>query len=137
MVMALNVFGEASGSKIGARLAVSHFHLGIRQRFAISMREKQNRLGEMMDFVSRQTRLVVVDQRDDISPGDVAMIDDRKAGGLEFQRNRVDLAPDNRRPHGSAVQHPRKCQIVDVTSDTGDLVRSFFAKNVAADGAAT
>ncbi len=119
-----------------ARARGSHFHLGIRQRFAIGVREQQNRLGEMMDFVRRQTRLVVVDQRDDVSAGNVAMIDDGKAGGLEFQRNGVDLAPDNRRPHGSAVQHARKCQIVDVTGDTGDLVRSFFAKNIAADGAA-
>ena len=49
------------------------------------MREQQNRLGDVIDLVLGQTRLVVVDQRDDVAAGDVAIVDDGEAGGVEVE----------------------------------------------------
>ena len=59
------------------------------QPLAIRVREQQNRLGEVIDLVLGQARLVVVDERDDVAAGDVAEVDDGEAGGVEVEADGV------------------------------------------------
>ena len=60
-------------------------HARRQQAFAIGVREQQNRLGEVIDLVLGQARLIVVDERDDVASGDVAVVDDGEAGGVEVE----------------------------------------------------
>ncbi len=54
------------------RRAVVDLDVGREQRLAILVREQQDRLGDMPDRALGQTRLIVVDQRDDVAARDVA-----------------------------------------------------------------
>ena len=49
------------------------------------MREQQDRLRDMTDRPLGQTRLVIVDERDDVSARDVAVIDDGESGAIEIE----------------------------------------------------
>jgi hypothetical protein len=87
----------------------------------------------MPDGALRQTRLIVVDERHDVSAWDVAVVDRGESGGVEIQPDVEDLAGWNRGPNRAAVQQIRKREVVDVPRGAGDLVDALLAKHVAAD----
>jgi hypothetical protein len=81
----------------------------------------------------RPERLVVVDQRDDVAAGDIAIIDDREARRVEVETDVGDLARGDRRADGAAVQQIRERDVVDVPCRAGHLLDAFLAKDVATD----
>ena len=65
--------------------------------------DQQDGLGHMTDRAFGQTRLIVLDQRDDVAAGDVAVVDDGEAVSVEIQPDAGNLAGRNRRPHRPGV----------------------------------
>ena len=65
--------------------AVLDLNVGGEQTIAILVSEQQNGLRDVTDLARGKARLVVVDQRDDVPAGDVAVIDDREAGRVEVR----------------------------------------------------
>jgi hypothetical protein len=109
--------------------------LGVEQALALRVSNQQERLSHMKDVVLGQTRLIVVDQRNDVAPGNVAEIDDGEAGGVEGE---ADVGQASARDGGAdrrAVQHAGKRQIVDVLGRAGDLGVRIFAPDVGANRA--
>ena len=100
------------------------------------MRQQQNRLGDVIDLVLGQARLIVVDERDDVAAGDVAIIDDGETG-----RGRSRGEWGRARPRGivermvRAVEHARERQVVDVFRGAGDFGVGVLPPNVLANGA--
>src|SRR5260221_14641043 len=98
------------------------------------MREDQHRLGDVANGPLGQARLIVVDERDDVTTGDIAIADDREAAGVEIERDSGDLPGRNRRTNSTRVQEIRKRQVVDVPRRARNLFAAFLAENVASDG---
>ena len=96
-------------------------HTRCQQALAIFMREQQNRLGDVIDLVLSQARLVVVDERNDVASGDVAIIDNGKGRGDRSRGEYVQPAPRDRGPDGPAVQHSWEGKVVDVFRGAGDF----------------
>jgi hypothetical protein len=82
-----------------------------------------------------QTRLVVLDEGDDVPAGDVAMVDDGETGRVEVQANRGDLACGNRLADRPSVEEPWEHEIVDVAGLAGNLISALLPEDVLADGA--
>ena len=57
------------------------------------MHENQNRLGHMPNRPLGEARLVVVDERDDVAAGDVAVVDDGEAGAIEVETRCCAISP--------------------------------------------
>ncbi len=87
MPIDLKTVGRGLRIEIRRGGAIVDLDVGRQQTLAILVREQQDRLGDVPDRPLGQTRLIVFDQRDDIPAGNVAMIDDGEAGGVE-------VAPD-------------------------------------------
>jgi hypothetical protein len=85
------------------------------------MREQQNRFRVVIDLVLGETRLVVVDQRDDVPAGHVAKIDNGEAGRVEIEANGVDAAARKRRTNSAAIEHPGEGQVIDVPGRASHL----------------
>src|SRR5207237_2612984 len=83
-----------------------------------------------------ERRLVVVDQRDDVSARNVAMIDEREAGRFEIEADVDDLSGRNGGADRARVQQTGERDVVDVARGAGHLLHAFFAKDVAADRSA-
>ena len=77
--------------------------------------------------------LVVLDQRDDVAPGDVAVVDDREARGVESKANVAHRAASDRGAHGAAVEHAGQDDVVRVLRAAGGLAESVLAGNARAD----
>ncbi len=58
------------------------------QRFRVLVREQQDRLGHVAHVALDEKWLVLLDQLDDVPPGNVAVVDDRESGAVEVQRDR-------------------------------------------------
>lgn len=97
----------------------------------VLVRDEQDRLGHMADLVHCKTRLIRVDQRDVVRPGNVAMIRDDE---IRRQRDvaRSDAATRNGGADRGAVQHAGERQIADVLRGSGNLGVAVFAPDVPA-----
>ena len=98
------------------------------------MREKEHRLGDVTNLALGEQRLVVRDQRDDVSPGDVAVIDDREPGGMEVEAHAADSAPRNGRANGARMEHSGEHEVIDVPRSPVHLLRGILARHVGTDG---
>ena len=75
----------------------------------------------------------VIDQRDDVAAGDVAVVDDREARAAE---HRPDVHNGAGRDGGTdrpAVKQAGERQVVDIARAARDLLDAFFAKDAATD----
>ena len=86
------------------RRAVVDAHVGCQQSLAILMDQNQHRLGRMSHEALGQTRLVLVNQRDDVSARHVPGVDDGETGAIEVELHVDDLARRNRRPDRPRVE---------------------------------
>jgi hypothetical protein len=57
------------------------------QLLPVVVREEQNRLGDVPHLGLDEAWLVVLDERDDVPPGDVAPVADDEAGRVEVESN--------------------------------------------------
>ena len=85
------------------------------------MRQQQNRLRDVANRPLGETRLVFVDERDDVSAGDVAEVDDRETVGVEVESDGRDLAGGDGRSDGARVQEVGEREIVEVFRGAGDF----------------
>ena len=108
--------------------------VGRDQALPIRMREQQDRLRVVPDHPLGQARLIVDDERDDVAPWDVAVIDDGEPGLVEQEVHRADAPAGDRRPDGPPVQHSREDEVVDVSRRPGDSLHAVAARDVAANG---
>ena len=113
---------------------VINLDAGAADAFGVGVRKEQNRLGEVIDLVLGQARLILVDQRDDVLAGDVAVVDDGESGLVEIETNGVERSARDRGANRPAVKHARKRQIVDIPGGAGDLGVCVLAADIAADG---
>ena len=100
----------------------------------MAVRDEQDRLGRVADRALGETRLIVVDQRDEVAAGDVAVVDDGEPVAVEVQADIGNFAGRNRRANCPSIQHPRQREIVDVAGGAGDFVEPLLARNIAANG---
>ena len=105
-------------------------HTRCQQALAIFMGEQQNGLGDVIDLVLSQARLVVVDERNDVASWDVAIIDNGKGRGIEVEANTVQPPPRNRGPDGPAVEHSWEGKVVDIFRGAGDFGVRVLPPNV-------
>ena len=117
----------------GRRGPVVDRHLGGEQRLAVLVRQQQDRLRHVADRPLGQARLIVLDQRDDVAAGNVAVVDDGEAGGVEIEADVRNLSGRDGRSDGARVQEVGEREVVDVPRGAGDLLDAFLAKDVAAD----
>ncbi len=97
-----------------------HALVDVDEGVLVGMGDEQDRLGDMLDRIDRQARLIGIDQRDVVLAGNVAMI-----GGDELGRQRHMARGDpparNRGANGRAIEHAREAQVVDVFRRADDL----------------
>ena len=110
-------------------------HVGREQALSFRMREQQHRFREVADDVLGEARLVVDDQGDDVSPGNVAVIDDGEARLVEQQVHRPEAPAGDRRADGPPMEHSREGEVVDVLRFPRDLLQAVAARDVAANRA--
>ena len=123
------------GIVLGRALAIVEADPGGEQLLAILVDENQDRLRRVPDLPLDEAGLIVVDERDDVATGDVAMVDDGETGAAQIQMSVRDLAGGNRGPERAGVQEAGKGEIVDVLRLAGDLRHAFLAEHIAAHGA--
>ncbi len=70
----LNTWLEVSGSNTRCRFLVLEHHVRRQQRIAVLVREEHHRLGDVAYLALHEARLIVHDERDDVPPGNVALI---------------------------------------------------------------
>src|SRR5438132_14051102 len=87
----------------------------------------------MTQLACDETRLIVDDHRDDVPDGNVAMITDGEAGGVEVVADGLDPPAGDGRANRATVQHSGKNKIVRVLHAAGGLSDSVFARDVRAD----
>jgi hypothetical protein len=102
---------------------------------AIAMRDERDRLLAVVDDVTREERLIVEDQLDDVRPGDVGGGDDDELVPRDrgIERDRLDPPARDRAPYGDPVQHARRRHVVHVHRLPGDLGAPFLAQHRSAD----
>ena len=74
------------------------------QRVTVGMREEDHGLRNMTDHSFGQTRLVFIDQRDEIPARYVAIVDDGESTAIELTANVGDLSGGNRRTNRAPVE---------------------------------
>ena len=70
------------------RGAIPDVHLRAMQRLGVLVREQQDRLGDVPDLAFGQARLVVLDERDDVAAGHVAVVGDGETVRVEVEASR-------------------------------------------------
>ena len=70
--------------------SVINLDAGAVHPLGVGVREEQYRLGDVVDLVLGQARLIVVDQRDDVLAGDVAVVGDGESGLIEIETDGVE-----------------------------------------------
>ena len=83
---------------------------------------------------ARQARLVIVDQRDDVSARNVAVIDDGESAAIEIKLDADQLSRRDARADGPSVQKTWKDEVVYITCCAGCLCNTLFAQDVSPDG---
>ena len=78
----------------------------------------------------RQARLVLVDQRDDVLSGHVAVVDDREAVAIEVVADVRDRAGWHGRSDRANVEDVVEADVVDVEGSTSDLLMALLAEDV-------
>ena len=73
------------GVEDGRSRPVLEAHLGRAQRVAVLVGEEEDRLLGVAHLAFDEVGLVVLDERDDVAAGDVAVIDDGEAGAVEVE----------------------------------------------------
>src|SRR5205814_9303899 len=96
------------------RLGIGDPHVGGEERVAVRVRKQEDRFGDVADVAFGERRLIVVDQRDDVSAGDVGGVDDREAWRFEIELDAGDAAGGNRRSDRAAVEESGEGEVVDV-----------------------
>ena len=81
----LKALGERSGSRTGSAGRYSSRTGGRAERLAVLVGQEQHRLLGVPDLALDEEGLVVLDQGDDVAAGDVAVVDDGEAGGVEVE----------------------------------------------------
>lgn len=99
------------------------------------MSQQQDGFGNMADVCRRQRRLILVDQRDDVSSRNVAVVNDREPGTVEFIADIGDLAGRHGRSDRPNVEDIVKADVVDIARQSSDLLLPFFAENISSNGA--
>src|SRR5262249_14164097 len=82
-----------------------------------------------------QTGLVVVDQRDDVAAGDVAVVDDGEALRVEVAGDARDRSARNRGANRPTVEESGDGDVVDVARGARDLFGALLAASAATHGA--
>jgi hypothetical protein len=77
---------------------------GLGERVPVGVRQEDHGLRSMTGHAFGQTRLVLVDQCDEIPAGNIAIIHDRESTAIEFTANAGDLTGRNRRPNRASIQ---------------------------------
>ncbi len=121
MRMVLKAVGDVSGSKIGAIGYLIQRDGRADEGFAVLVGEQQHRLGDVPDLALDQAGLVVGDQGDDVSAGDVAVVHQGEAGGIEVEPDAAELAAWDRSANRAAEEHAGKVEIVGVPGLPGRL----------------
>ena len=105
------------------------------ERLAILVREENDRLGEMPNLRLDEEGLIVLDERDDVAAtgGNVAVVHDREAGGVEVEADVRDASARNGRADRPPVQHSGKAEIVGVLGGAGRLADPVLACDAGAD----
>ena len=96
-------------------------------RFLAFVRQQDNRLGHVLHFMLGQKWLVLRHEIDCIFRGNIPIIDDREAGGIELVPDRFDLAARYRRPNCPAVEHVWEDDVVRITGTTCRLSNSVLS----------
>lgn len=98
------------------------------------MSQQQDRFGNVADACRGQRRLILVDQRDDVSSRNVAVVNDREAGPVELIADIGDLAGRHGRSDRPNVEDIVKPDVVDIARQSSDFLLPFFAENISSDG---
>ena len=119
------------GVEDGRSRPVLEAHLGRAQRVAVLVGEEQDRLLGVAHLAFDEVGLVVLDERDDVAAGDVAVIDEGEAGAVEVEVDGRQLAGRDRGADRSPVQHSREAEVVDVARRAAGLVEALPAGDAA------
>src|SRR4029450_4765909 len=115
-------------------LAVFDLWVHLEQSLAVLVCEQQDGLGGMPNPVSCQARLVIVDERDDVSARNVAVIDDSESAAIEIEFDAHHLSRRDARADSPSVQKTWKDEVVYITCCAGCLCNPLFAQDVSPDG---
>jgi hypothetical protein len=80
-----------------------------------------------------EERLILLDEVDDVSARNVAVVDDGEAGEIEVEFDRPHASSRNRGSNCSAVEHSGENQIVRIERAAGGFPDSVLSSNVVAD----
>lgn len=127
--------GRQLGIVIGCRLAPPDVDGGGQQSIAVGVRQQDDGLGDMADEFLGKTRLVVIYQRNDVSPGNVVMVDDGEAGGVEVVADTGNFPCRYGRANRAGEEQVRKREVVEVLRTPGDLLDALFSEDVRSDRA--
>ena len=119
----------------GRAILDAHPGSGFEQALPILVGDDQDGLGVVTHLAVGEARLVVLDERHDVTARDVAGADDREAGRVEVDVDRRDLPARDRGPDRDPVEHARQHEIVHVGRLAGDLVEALLAGRARADDA--
>ena len=91
----------------------------------------------MVHEFTRQTRLIVSDERDAILPGNILRRYDHKLvpGNAGVERDLFDSAAGNLAANRRSIEHIQQEHVVDVLRFPGYLLAAFLARNRRADDA--
>ena len=101
---------------------------------AILVRQQHDRLGEMPNLRLDEEGLIVFDERDDVvaTGGNVAVVHDGEARGVEVAADVRDASARNGRADGPPVQHSRKGEVVGVLGAAGRLADPILTRDAGA-----
>jgi len=89
--------------------------LRLQQALAILVRQQQDRLRHVAHLAIGQARLVVHDERHEVSSRDVPGANDREPGGVEVEADTFDASAGNGGADRPGVEHSRERQVINVT----------------------
>src|SRR5687767_4866974 len=115
------------------RLVVD-FYARATQHVEVLVRQQHNRLCDVPNLLLGEQRLIVLDQRDDVTASDVAVIDDRESCTIELKAEIADAPTRYRRADGARVQHAGEDEVVHVLRRPGDFLDGVLAGDVGTDG---
>src|SRR4029453_352300 len=115
-------------------VAVFDLWVPLAQSRAVLVCEQEGGPGGMPNHVSCQARLVIVDERDDVSARNVAVIDDGESAAIEIEFDADHLSRRDARADGPSVQKTWKDEVVYITCCAGCLCNTLFAQDVSPDG---
>ena len=91
--------------------------------------DQENRFVAMPNLGLDQQRLIVLNERDVVVSGDVAIVDDYDARPVEcgIHRDRFDSSSWNRTANRFSVEHAVKRDVINVARGARELIPAFFA----------